>query len=276
MITHTIAKSEDGKIQINFVIPYDLIKTSREKVAQELSKQVELPGFRKGMAPADKAMGKISQEELVQKTLAGLLPKALAEVITNEKLTLGMYPKMELVSAKDNEAWQVTATSCSVPSIELGNYKDVIAGEARAAKLTTEIKDKESFVLSTLIKTAKTNIPHILIEEEVNVRLSKLLERVEKLGLNLDSYLTSVGKNPEGLRTEYDQQTKDALTVELALNKIAELEKIEVPEDKIEEAVKAASTDPKVLEELKRPEQRSYISAVLKRQEALSRLVSLT
>jgi hypothetical protein len=36
-----------------------------------------------------------------------------------------------------------------------------------------------------------------LIDEEVNSRLSKLLERIEKLGLTLESYLSSIGKTAQ-------------------------------------------------------------------------------
>src|SRR5258706_424878 len=83
-------------------------------------------------------------------------------------------------------------------------------------------KEKEQIVLKTLIDNIKVSIPKLLIDDEVNHRLSDLLARIEKLGLNLDSYLASVGKTPQSLREEYERQVKDGVSLELILNKIAD------------------------------------------------------
>jgi FKBP-type peptidyl-prolyl cis-trans isomerase (trigger factor) len=95
------------------------------------------------------------------------------------------------------------------------------------------------------------------------------------LGLNLDSYLASIGKTPESIREEYSQQAKESISLELILNKIAEEEKIKIEEKQIDEAITAASADPKVAEKLKTPEQRQVIKQVLARRGALDYLVSL-
>jgi len=47
-----------------------------------------------------------------------------------------------------------------------------------------------------LLRNIKIEIPKLLIEEEVNTRLSQLLERIEKLGLDLEKYLQTIGKQP--------------------------------------------------------------------------------
>lgn len=283
-----VAKSEDGTIQITFTVPYEIIKDEEKKALEILSKEVEIPGFRKGMAPLDKVNEFISKEKLIQKTLTSILPKALTEILNREKIKPIIYPKIELINAKENEPWQLRATTCELPNLELSNYKEVIIGEAKSNAIWTPEKDKtnekpkektleekQALVLKTLLKTVKVNIPNILIQEEVNSRLAKLLERTEKLGLGLESYLTTIGKNPESIRKEYENQAKDSIIIELTLNKIAEEEKITIPEDKINEAIKVASTDPKLAEELKKLDQRAYIVSLLKRQEALSHLLAL-
>ena len=49
----------------------------------------------------------------------------------------------------------------------------------------------------------------------------------------LESYLKSVGKTAEILRAEYEMQAKDAISLELILNAIADDEKIGVPRRKL-------------------------------------------
>ncbi len=63
--------------------------------------------------------------------------------------------------------------------------------------------------------------------------------------------------------------------MELILNKIAEEEKIDIPETQIDEVIKTTSGDPKLSEKLNTPEQRRMIKTVLARKAALDSLVTL-
>jgi FKBP-type peptidyl-prolyl cis-trans isomerase (trigger factor) len=274
--TYTTAKTDDGTVNINFSFPFAAIKVKREHVILEEGKEMTLPGFRKGMAPVEKVAAAISKETLIQKTLSHLLPEALSEVIKKDNLVLALYPKFELISANDNEDWQIRAISCDLPTLDLGDYKKAIQDETKLLKESDEKnKDekKESIILQQLIKTSTYKIPKLLIEEDVNQRLSSLLDRVERLGLNLEGYLASVGKTPETLRSEYQKQSEESLVLEIALNKIADQDKIEVAESQVDEAVKVSSTDPKLAEELKKPEKRKLLASILRRQETLKHLL---
>ena len=69
-IESVIAKSDDGTIQITFTIPYKEIQKSREEAALELGKDIEVPGFRRGMATLEKVIEHIPQNTLLEKTLS--------------------------------------------------------------------------------------------------------------------------------------------------------------------------------------------------------------
>jgi FKBP-type peptidyl-prolyl cis-trans isomerase (trigger factor) len=287
-ITTTVAKSTDGTIQITFTLPFDLIKDARDKVIVEFAKEAEIPGFRKGKAPLDKIKEKINPQTLLEKSLKLILPKALGEAITEHKIKPAIYPKFEIISAKENEDWQVRAVTCELPEIILGDYKQTLTGAGKAKTIWTPQKgkpdekpkepsreEKEQEIMKVLLETIKVNIPKILSDEEVNSRLASLLARIEKLGLTLEGYLASLGKTPESLRDEYETQAKNALCLDLILNKICEEEKIQVTEEEIDGALKAAASDPKLYEKLNTPEQRLLIKSVLARRQALDLLVSM-
>jgi trigger factor len=285
--TYVVSKTDDGTIQISFTFPFEIVNIERAKVIEEEAKNITVPGFRKGMAPTDKVAENISKETLIQKTLSGLLPEALSESIKKENLIVAIYPRFELISANENEPWQVRAVSCDLPTLDLGDYKNAILNESKKVLSSSDEKngeekkkdltpnEKETIVLKKLIETSKVNIPKLLIEEDVNQRLSSLLERIERLGLNLENYLSSVGKTPEILRKEYEKQSEESLILEIALNKIADAEKIEISEIMLEEAVKASSADPMLAEQLKNPEKKKVLASVLRRQETLKHLISL-
>ena len=286
-ITSTVAKEADGTIQITFSLPWVLVKKAREAVVADLAKDVEVPGFRRGKAPVAKAEGKIPLETVIQKVVGGLLPKALGEAITKNRLKLAIYPHIHVLKADADEPWQVVAETCELPQIPLGNYKEVVRGAVKAKEIWTPEKgtkekekelsreEKQQEGIKVLLSSIKINIPKILIEEEVNGRLTNLLDRIEKLGLTLEGYLASLGKTPENLRGEYKKQAEETIALDLILDKIGEEEGIKITEGQIDEVITASAADPSLRDKLNAPEQRRLISGVLRRRSSLDSLTSL-
>ena len=168
----------------------------------------------------------------------------------------------------------------------MNDYKSQVQGALRAKSLWTPGKteakspnkpltreEKEQEVIKTLLSSIKISIPKILIDNEVDSRLAKFLQRLERLGLSLESYLSSVGKTAKTIREEYERQAREAISLDLILTKISKIEKIEVKKEKIDEAIKAANADRKLAEKLDTPEQRRLIELVLKKRSALESLV---
>jgi FKBP-type peptidyl-prolyl cis-trans isomerase (trigger factor) len=287
-----IARSEDGTIQLTFTIAFKKIDKTRKQVADELGKDITVPGFRRGKAPLNKLLDHIPENTLLEKTLAKILPKLVTKVIKTHKIKPAIYPKFELVKAREEEDWQIRATTAEIGKFSLGDYKRSVAGALRASKIWTPDTaknlnakesakkltrpEKEQRVIKTLLETINVKVPKMLIDEEVNSRLSKLLERLEKLGLNLESYLASIGKTAEKLREEYEKQASEAIKLDLILTKIADKESIKVEKKQIEEAIRASAVDKNLAKELDTPEKRKLIEVVLRKRAALNKLASLT
>jgi FKBP-type peptidyl-prolyl cis-trans isomerase (trigger factor) len=279
-ISSVVAKESNGNIQITFTIPYDLIQKAQEETIEEMAKDVEVPGFRKGTAPLSKVREKIPQNTIIEHSLGHILPKALAETITAEKLKLAIYPKFELIKADPDEAWQIRGITCELPEVPLGEYKKTIAGEIRAASLKKEPtkEEKEGVVIKALIENTKIVIPQVLIEEEADGRLSNLLARIEKLGLTLESYMQSIGKSPESLRAEYSTQAKEAISLDLILTKIAEAEGIKVDPKEVDAAFNMSEASrPEKSEHPEDTENRKrLLESILRRRKALDFLTNLS
>jgi FKBP-type peptidyl-prolyl cis-trans isomerase (trigger factor) len=242
------------------------------------------------MAPSDKLASHIPENTLLEKSLATFLPKLMSQAISKYKLKLATYPKFELVKAKDNEDWQIRAKTCEIPEFKLGNYKEKIKGALRAKSLwkpgdskkepakpeSTVQLEKEQEVIKTLLEEIKVKIPRMLIENEVNAKLSQLLEKIEKLGLSLDSYLSSLGKTADKLRAEYEKQARENIKLDLILTKVAKEEDLSIKKEQIDALLKAEGKDSKSPSNLDTPERRNLIQAVLKKRTALSFLSSLS
>lgn len=279
----SVAKKDDGTVQINLTIAWADIEKNREEVIAQEAKKIEVPGFRKGKAPVEKVVERIPQELLMEKTLAKILPKMFTEAISEHKINPAMYPKFELISAKEGEDWQTRATTAELPDFDLGDYKKTVKnaktsdiwtpdkGDPKAEKELTR-EQKENMALQALQNAYQFPLPEILVDEEINSRLSSLLQRLEKLGITLESYLSSLKKTAEELRAEYRQQAQNAIRMDVLLGRIAQEEKITVEEKEIEVflgAAKASGSAP--VDE----SQKSTIRSFLIKRKVIDSLASL-
>lgn len=276
MATTNIARTDDGTVQVNFFVPKEEIEKAQDKALAELVKNVTISGFRKGKAPIEKAKEKIDPSQLLEKTLGSILPELYAKALKDNKVVPIIYPKFEIM--KQGDVWEIQATTAELPIVDLPDYKDIIAGAIRAASLKKEPtkQEKEEIVIKTLLESIKVKVPKVIIDDEVNRRLSELLARTEKLGLKLEQYLASIGKTESTLREEYEKQVVDGVSLELVLNKIADSEKVEADEKDVDAALTASGIKTDEHEgHAHLDEQKAMIRSVLKRRIVLDQLSSL-
>ena len=115
----------------------------------------------------------------------------------------------------------------------------------------------------------------MLIEEETDRLMTKLLEQLETIKLPIDKYLQAQGKNADELRAEYNKISENNIKAEFVLSHLVEVEKIEVGDEEIDEMVSAAG-DPAVIEQMQDPMQRLYIKTILQKNKLLNNLIDET
>jgi len=67
----------------------------------------------------------------------------------------------------------------------------------------------------------KIELPQILVDEEVNIQLSKLVDQVKAIGMTIEQYLAAKQLTAEKLRADYEKTARDALTLNLGLDAVA-------------------------------------------------------
>jgi FKBP-type peptidyl-prolyl cis-trans isomerase (trigger factor) len=279
----TVARTDDGTVQITFVMPWAEVSVARQKAAEELSKETNIAGFRKGFAPLDKVIAAIPEQKLIEQTLTRILPDRLAKVIEKDGIRPAIYPRFELVKTAENEDWEVRAVTAEIPEIDLSTYKEKLIGEMRASALwkpgddkkELSLEEKQDRVLLSLIKSVDVKVPALIIKEEADGRISQLLHRIEKLGLSLDAYLQSIGKTPETLRAEYASEAKSAIALDIILSRIADKEGLSVTDSEIDAALSASQATAPTGQENDSREQRNMVRIVLTKRKAVEYLTSL-
>jgi len=288
--TESVARHDDGTLEINLSIDWADIERGMETTAKKMGQDVMVPGFRKGKAPVEQLLKHFSKDELTENTIKRMLPLLYNEAVKKHNLRPIMYPKFEIVKAVEGEDWQIRVKTCEMPKIELGDYKKEIRGAISAGTIWTPEKgiseadkdkkeisreEREQLAIDALLNSVKFEIPSILTDEEVNSRLANLLERIEKLGLSLDTYLGSINKTPDTLREEYRQAAERTIKLDMLLGIIANEENIDVTEEEIKAFIEASRADPKLAHELESEEKKAIIKTIIKKRKVIEMLSSL-
>ncbi len=273
-----LEKQKDGTIKITITLPQDKIAQTQNTVIDDLAKQVNVAGFRKGKAPKDMAASQLNPENVREEVLKRLLPQAYIEAVQEHKLNPIMNPKMHVEKIEEGQDWIFFALTCEMPEITLGAYKDAVKKLNAKSKIIIPGKEEENKkpgldeVMKAILTDAQVQIPGVLIEQEADRLLSQLLNDIKRLGLSLDQYLGSTNRKPEDLRAEYAKRAEEDIKLEFVLQKIAELEKITVEEPEIEEAIQKAK-DPAEKQNLSA--NKYLLAGILRQQKTLDFLMNL-
>lgn len=143
-----------------------------EKVLKELSKEIEIPGFRKGKAPVEMARKHINEAKLLEKTAEIAINQKYAEIIQKENLAPAGPPQVSVIKLAPNNPFIFKLTVPLLPKAVLGDYKKI------------KIKKKNIQVNQKDVDNALKELQWARRKETVSLQPTKTGDRIE-VDLNL-------------------------------------------------------------------------------------------
>jgi len=275
---------EDSTLELTITIPWKMITETYQESLKNLAEKATIKGFRKGKAPLKIVEEKLGKQEIYEEVLKDILPKVYLEAVKEHDLRPVVNPQITVISLEDKKDWQVKATTCELPKIELRDYKEAVKKALSSEKIWVPGKDKEPAkedenqrlekIFQTLLENTKIKLPAILLQEEVNRMLSRLIDQTARLGLTVEQYLASAGKTTETVKKEYQDQAEQTLKLELILSEIANQEKVEVKEEDIDKMIEAIP-DQELKKSFDSQEQRAYVRQLLRKRQVIDNLSKL-
>ena len=123
--------------------------------------------------------------------------------------------------------------------------------------------EMENEAIEKLVETLKGEIPNGMIESRTESLIQDFEMRLQQQGMPLDMYMKYTGLTIEAMKQQFKPQAEMAVKSTLVLEKVAELEKIEVKdkdvEAKFEEMAKAYNMEVDKIKELLREEDKENI-----------------
>ena len=124
VVESTSPGSDTCKREISIEIPVDVVKREFSAVMNKYQKQVRLPGFRKGHAPASLVHQRFA-DDIRQEILEHLLPNRLQAEAQKLGLTPLSQPQISDLHFHDDEPLRFKASFEVMPEFEVANYKGV-------------------------------------------------------------------------------------------------------------------------------------------------------
>ena len=287
MYNYKKEKLPKNTTQLVVDVPKADIKKEEEDAFVRLQQKLTVEGFRQGKVPKTIAEKHIHKDDLYQELAQKMISRIYQELLAKEGLRPIISPKVDLVKAKEGEDWQIKITVAEKPTITLGDYKKVIKevkskvqksniwvpGKDKQEKKPEEDKNKLlNEVLTALLNEAKIEVSDLVIEDEINHRLTHLIDEIQKIGLTTENYLKSKNLTMDSLKAQFRKETEDTYKLEFILAEIADKENLKVEQADLDKLFVNIKDE----KERNTAKQNSYYYAtILRKQKTLDYLISL-
>jgi trigger factor len=110
--------------ELELEIPVEDVTKATERVAKEIARIANVPGFRKGKAPLS-LIKKRFAEDIKGEVLQSLVPERVEKAVNEQKLSPVSQPQVDKLDFNEGQPLKFRAVFEVMPEFELGNYKEM-------------------------------------------------------------------------------------------------------------------------------------------------------
>ncbi|MGN1185350.1 MAG: trigger factor [Oliverpabstia sp.] len=186
-----------------------------------------IPGFEEQLVGAE--IGKETEvnvtfpENYQAENLAG---KPAVFKCTVKKIEVKELPELDDDFAKDVSEFDT-----------LEEYKADIKKNLEEKKADAAKRAKEDAAVDAAIEKASMEIPDAMLDTQVSNMIEDFARRIQSQGLTMEQYLQFTGMTPAALQEQMKPQALKRIQSRLVLEKIAEVENIQISDEKLDEEI---------------------------------------
>jgi len=184
-----------------------------------------IPGFEEQLVGAEigveKEVNVTFPEEYHSADLAG---KAAVFKCTIKKIEVKELPELDDEFAQDVSEFDT-----------MEEYKEDVKKNLEAKKAEAAKQAKEDAAVDAAVANATMEIPEAMIDTQVRQQMDDFANRMQSQGLSMEQYMQFTGMTEAALAEQMRPQAVKRIQARLVLEKIAEVENIQVSDEKLEE-----------------------------------------
>ncbi len=131
----------ETKVKLTVTVDAEELAIAEQVAVSKLSKEVKVPGFRKGKAPAAVVAKSIDPNKLQDETINNALSKAVAEAFISNDLQALERPAVSVTKFVPGDTLEFTAETDILPKVKLGNYKKLKYKNEKVAVNEAEVNE---------------------------------------------------------------------------------------------------------------------------------------
>jgi trigger factor len=108
-VKSTVEQLSPTRVRINVEVPFTELKPDFDRAYKELAKQIRLPGFRPGKAPAKLLEARVGREALLDQVINEALPSRYGQAVTESDVKPLGQPEIEVTKKEYGEELVFTA-----------------------------------------------------------------------------------------------------------------------------------------------------------------------
>lgn len=121
----TVEQLSPTRVRINVEVPFEELKPDFDRAYKALAKQVRIPGFRPGKAPAKLLEARLGRGAILEQVVNDVLPGRYSEAVTTSEVKVIGQPDIEITKIEDGEELAFTAEVDVRPEITLPEFGDI-------------------------------------------------------------------------------------------------------------------------------------------------------
>ncbi|WP_162460904.1 MULTISPECIES: trigger factor [unclassified Mycolicibacterium] len=121
----TVEQLSPTRVRINVEVPFTELQPEFDQAYKELAKQVRLPGFRPGKAPAKLLEARVGRGAVLEQVVNSAIPAKYGEAVTTSDVKPLGQPEIDITKLEDNDELVFTAEVDVRPEITIPDLKSI-------------------------------------------------------------------------------------------------------------------------------------------------------
>ena len=165
----TVKKLSETKVVLTIVVDRTELEAAEQVALKKMSRDVKVPGFRKGHVPLSVVAKNINPNALQEETLDNALSKAVAEAFVGEKIQAIERPEVEVKKFVPGDTLEFMAQATILPAVKLPDYQKLKTKRAEVKVVDADADDiitrmQENFAEKTKVDRAVKGGDEVVID----------------------------------------------------------------------------------------------------------------
>src|SRR4051794_30940655 len=142
-VTTKVTELSDSRVRLEAEVPGAEVESRVQRAAEQIGRELRIPGFRKGKVPAPMVIQRIGREAVLEQAVRDSLPEWYEEAIVRSGVSTVGDPKLDMNDLPSaGEALSFSIEVGVTPKATLGEYRGLDVGK-RSPEVPDEAVEAE-------------------------------------------------------------------------------------------------------------------------------------